>query len=209
MPVLNLSNRTGWDELQVTDMLAGELQSLPEFAVIPVDRVLATLASRGQDHARTAAEVRQVGRELGADWVLLAAVTEFDPYDPPRVGLTLQGYRTAWNIVEGGRLDPVAASRLAVDSPPAAAEEEADAPCLQSQVVLDAATQETRERLKDYASRRVGYESPFGWRVHAKSQQLFLRFSCHEAIQSIRQEIGASYRSYAGRLVRRNGESSR
>lgn len=194
-PVLNLSNTADWDALQVTDMLALELQALPDFIVVPVDRVLASLALKGQTAIATPSDVRDLGRELNADMVVVAAITEFDPYDPPRVAMTVQCYwsRPAAHLSRG--FDPVAASRQASDQGMASAESGlGDAPFLQVQAVQDASWKSTVEQLRDYARARGGAQSPFGWRAHAKSQELFLRFSCHSAILTIRQET-ERYRS--------------
>ena len=197
-PVLNLSNRSDWDALQVTDMLVLAAQSLPEFAVVPEDRVLATLAERGQDAIETQEGVQALGRELGADLVIVAALTDFDPYDPPRVAMTLQATWTrSFETSPGGRFDPVTASRQASDvqvRPDAA--RSAEVPDVQIQAVFDASEDATQRQMRAYAQERHGHQSPYGWRLHGKSQELFLRFSCHRAILTIRQEI-ERYRSNA------------
>jgi len=194
-PVLNLSNRSDWDALKVTDMLALELQALPEFIVVPVDRVLAALAVKGQAAIETPSDVRDLGRELKADMVIVAAITEFDPYYPPRVAMTVQCYWSGPDAHSSRGFDPVAASRQASDEGPAPAlTRDGDAPFLQVQIVHDASWDATLEQLRKYAASRNGGQSPFGWRAHAQSQELFLRFSCHSAILTIRQET-ERYRS--------------
>lgn len=194
-PVLNLSNRSDWDALQVTDMLALELQALPEFIVVPVDRVLAALAVQGRAAIETPADVRDLGRELKADMVIVAAITEFDPYNPPRVAMTVQCYRSRPQAHSSLGFDPVAASRQASDDGlTPALTLDGEGPFLQVQVVHDASWDATLEQLRRYAASRDGGQSPSGWRAHAQSQELFLRFSCHSAILTIRLET-ERYRS--------------
>ncbi len=195
-PVINLSNRDDWDPIRVTDFLTMELQARPEFIVVPTARVLAALTVLGRDTIRTPDDVRALGRELGADLVMVGAVTEFDPYDPPRVAWTLQMYLVHPPVTaDWPALDPVAASRqpsgLGVIPPEAA---RGEAPVLQVQTLADASWDRTRARMRDYGKERNGHQSPFGWAVHGKSQQLFLRFSCQDAILTMTEEM-ERYRS--------------
>lgn len=195
-PVINLSNRDDWDPVRVTDFLTLELQARPEFIVVPTARVLAALTVLGRDAIQTPEDVRALGRELGADLVMVGAVTEYDPYDPPRVAWTLQMYlvepptRADWPA-----LDPVAASREPTGTgviPPDVARGEA--PVLQVQTLADLSRDRVRARMRAYGKERNGHQSPFGWAVHGKSQQLFLRFSCQDAILTMTKEM-ERYRS--------------
>lgn len=208
-PVLNLSNRKDWDTLQVTDMLVVAAQALPEFAAIPEDRVLALLGERGQDAIETREGIQDIGRELGADLVIVAAITDLDPYDPPRVAMTLQATWTrSFEPGSARRFDPVAASRQASDvevRPDAWRGREPQD--VQIQVVFDAANDATQREMKAYAQSRHGHQSPYGWRLHGKSQQLFLRFSCQRAILTIRQEIERYRSNTSDRYLRKRGRA--
>ena len=184
-PVLNLSNSTDLDPLTLTDMLATELAATGRFAVVPVNRVLAILAEQGLSSVTTPEQARGLGRRLGVDGVLVAAVTDFDPYSPPRIAWTAQWYPLDVPE-EGGGLDPVAASRLASDPRPAR-RAGAGASVVQVQRVVDASRPDELERIRAYDRQvRGGHESPYGWKVHTVSQQLFLRYSCWALIRTMK-----------------------
>jgi hypothetical protein len=195
-PVLNLSNSTDWDPLQVTDTLASEFQSFDEFVVVPVNRTLAALRELGLENVATPDDALQLAALLGGDLVAVLAITEYEPYSPPRVGMVLQCYRSGrWG--GSGDFDPVAASRAWSQIAPAGAvQPDRAAPFLQVQEVYDAARADVLDALEEYGLRRGGYQSPYSWRVHAQSQELFVRFSCWATIRSMKEAL-AYYRSRA------------
>lgn len=183
-PVLNLSGNRDWDVLKATDLVASELQQFPGVTVIPVNRSLAALAEHGKSGVDTPDTALWLAEELGADATVVAAVTEYNPYDPPIVGLILQLYTPA-SPAGGSGLDAVAASREATDFAPAGDIGLAGNQPLQIQRVFNASDSRVLKEMKKYAGQREGRESPYGWRVHGKSQELFVRFSLWSAIRSM------------------------
>jgi hypothetical protein len=193
-PVLNLSNSNDWDPLKVTDWVASELQQFPGVTVIPVNRAAAALAQAGKTALRSPQDAVALADEFGADATLATAITEFNPYDPPIVGLVMQWYARsgegAARISRSGtsqELDAVGGERLAAG----AADPSATArttPSRQVQRVYNAAMCSTLNEVKEFARTRQGVESPYKWRVHLKSQELFTRYCCHDAIRSMLSE---------------------
>lgn len=61
-------------------------------------------------------------------------------------------------------------------------------PELQVQRVYNAAIDQTIHELKEFAHHREGQESPYEWRVHTKSQELFVRYCCWATIRSMLSE---------------------
>jgi hypothetical protein len=184
-PVLNLSNNTDWDPLKVTDILASELQSFPGVVVIPVNRTLAALALRGKTAVETSQDALDLAREFNADATVVAAITEYDPYDPPRVGLIVQWYALDRRGA-GSTFDPVSASRQATAAAPAAElARDAAIPLYQVQRVFSAADRAVIKDIKSYAKQRDGHKSPYDWQIYTKSQELFVRYCCWAAIRPI------------------------
>ncbi len=169
-PVINLSNDARLDVLRLTDWVASEIVGEPTVNVMPLNMTLAELALRGMDAVASPEEARDIARRLGADATLVTAVTEYDPFDPMRIGLIMQWYsvrepqQNAWS--------PVAASRQAADNaaPPI------DGPGLQVQRTFSTADEDVLDEVKDYANEREGLRSAFGWRRWTKSQELFFRY---------------------------------
>lgn len=95
VPFFNLSSEPTVDGRQFALAYAAELQSIQGFEVIPVGVVENKLReyqitfSQGQDGA---VEARKLAQLLGADAVVIGAVTDFTPYYPPRCGIDVEWY---------------------------------------------------------------------------------------------------------------------
>lgn len=185
-PAMNLSGSTDFDPVAAADLFASELGHVDEVMVIPVSRVLAALAGEGRRQIQSPSHALEVCEALGADAIVVMAVTEYDPYDPPIVGMAAQLY--ALPSPPGSGFDPVAASRRA--SP--GVDEASDSPLrpkAQSQRVFNASHDEVAEAVREYARDRDADNSPMAWRKYIKSQQMFLRFCCWATVRElIRQE---------------------
>lgn len=167
--------------MRFTDLLASEFCSFEGVSVIPVNRTLAALASLGVERVDSAETALELARELGADATIVTAVTEYDPYEPPVVGLTMQWYSPQPRVARW--VDPVSASREARAVEPEIHVEVG--PRAQVQRVFQGAHESVQEAVKDYATDRDGFESPSGWRRYLRSQELFIRFSCWSTIRSM------------------------
>ena len=184
-PVLNLSNSSDWDPWTVTDMAASECSSFDGVVVIPPNRTLAALRLMGKTGVETPQDALDLANEFNADATVVAAITEYQPYDPPRVGMVMQWYAPTRQQDRGG-LDPVSASRSASDAGLAASTEiNPNAPVLQIQKVYDASDRSLQRDVRAYDRSRSGHGSPYGWRVHLKSQELFVRYCCWATFRSM------------------------
>ena len=196
-PVLNLSGSEDFDPLRVTDLVASELAGFAGVSVVPVNRVLAELALQGRTLVETPQDALQLARTFGADAAVVTAVTEYDPYDPPVIGLIMQWYEETPATQLSG-FNPVTASRLAADLPRTDHDGAASvAPRWQVQRIFDASDEELLVEVKRYADRHEGQRSPYGWRKYYKAQELYLRFCSHLLIKTIHQRLN----EYAGTAV--------
>lgn len=182
-PVLNLSGATDLDPIKLTDALASEMVASSVAAVVPVNLTLAALARRGKAWIDTPQEAVAIAQEFGADGTVVAAVTEYDPYDPPTVGLVLQ-----WYAVPGGGTSDSGGVHGAA------------AVTVQVQRVFCAADERVLAEVREYAKMRDGHDSPYGWRRYTKSQELFVRYCCWSAIRSMHRM------SQSGRLAQAASE---
>lgn len=185
-PVINLSNSTDWDPLRVTDIVASELLTFPNVAVIPVNRTLGALELMGRRGIESADDALELARELRADATLVVAITEFSPYEPPMLGVTAQLYFVPESASASSAIDPTSASRTATEFAPAAGREVAHGP-VQFQRTFNAADPKVLQEIRDYHDdeARDGRNSPYGWRVHTQSQELFIRYSMWSSLRSI------------------------
>jgi hypothetical protein len=182
-PGLNLSGSADFDPARFADLMASELSYADGVSVVPVSRVLGVLAAQGHSGVQSPAHALELTGLLGADAILVFAVTEYDPYDPPSIGISAQLYGK--RAGPGGRpLDPVALSRQAHPAPG-----EPPSPprsiLTQTQQVFDASHESVLADIRRFASFRGGDDSAFGWRKYVVSQQHFIRYCCFATIRSL------------------------
>lgn len=183
-PAINASGSRDFDPVRLGDLAASELGSIAGVHVIGVNRVLAALANRQKEAIRSPADAIQVVSDLGADGIVVFAITEYDPYDPPVVGLVVQLYAPA-DPFRPPDLDPVAESRLA--APIAASESTPDSglPWAQVQRVFNASHDTVVADVKRYAKKRDAGTGPYGWRKYLVSQEHFVRYCLHTALSEL------------------------
>jgi hypothetical protein len=182
---LNLSDSQDFDPLRVTDLVASEFLSFEGMSVIPVNRSLAYLASEGKASVETPTDALELARAFDADATVVTAITEYDPYDPPVVGMVLQWYPNQDKRRPAIRFDPVAASRMASDPEIEISAIGPASPNWQIQRVFNAADRRILKQIRDFARDRGGSESPYGWRAYTKSQELYVRFCSWTLIRTI------------------------
>ncbi len=184
-PALNHSGSQDFDPLRLADLMASELAQLPGVRVIPLNRVLAQLASEDKERIESPAHALQVMERVGADGIVVFAVTEYDPYSPPVIGLTAQLYGHGPGVTRG--FDPVLASR---QSSPFEAGVYPQLPRAEYQRVFNGADEAVKREIQRFARHRDADRSPYGWRKFLASQENFWRFCCAVTTRElIHQEV--------------------
>ncbi len=184
-PAINQSGSADFDPDRFADRMASELSYADGVSVIPVSRVLAVLLSDGVEQVASPTHALEVARTIGADAILVFSVTDYDPYDPPRIGISAQLYGRGTGAGVGS-VDPVALSRAGrmSASPPRPAGRHRRL-LAETQQVFDASHGSVIADIKRYAALRGADESPFGWRRYVVSQQGFIQYCCHATIQEL------------------------
>ena len=177
-PILNFSGEFHLDPVKAADLLASELSYVDGVTVLPVNRVVALLASQGRTQIESPAHALEVADGVGAAGIVVAGITEYDAYAPV-VGVVLQLY--APNRTAGSVFDGVAVSRMAQ---PLTVQRMADPllPTSQVQTVYNAAHDDVQAAVRRYARPRSAGENHLGWRQYLKVQTQFLRFCWHDAL---------------------------
>lgn len=182
-PALNLSGSADFDPNRFADLMASELSYADGVSVIPVSRVLGVLATQGRSGVQSPTHALELAGLLGADAILVFAVTEYEANDPPTIGISgeLYGARP-W--LRRGAVDPATLSRRArlAGSPKKSSGNRVLA---QLQRVYDASHESVVADIRRFAALRGGDGSPFGWRKYVVSQQHFIRYCCHAAIREL------------------------
>jgi len=94
VPFINLSEEPTLDGHQFAEAYFNELQLVPGFQVIPVGVVEQAILRNNIQFTpdNAAAEARRLAQSLGADAIVVGAVTDYSPYYPPRCSLQVEWY---------------------------------------------------------------------------------------------------------------------
>lgn len=178
MPIRNESGSLNADGLLVADQLARHFENVPNLDMLSVNRVLAQMESLGMEAVSRPADAMMLLKSLGVDGLVVGVVTSYDPYDPPKLGLTLELYA----IPQGGKapLDVKALSSAAVSgsgrfSPSISIRQ----PVATAGGFFDAADPPTREALGAYATDRGPKPNDHAPRLHRINMDLFSEFVCY------------------------------
>jgi len=196
-PALNLSGAADFDANRFADLMASELNYADGISVIPVSRVLAVLGMQGRVGVESPTHALELAALLGADAMLVFSVTEYDPYDPPSIGLSAQLYGTRPGTRVRG-VDPVALSHRARPGPPPSQNGRRRV-LAQVQRVFNASHGSLVEDIRAFARLRRGGRSPYGWRKYVVGQQLFIRYCCQATIRALLAGMGKSEFAAANR----------
>ena len=98
LPFINQSQAPTLDTDQVTSSYYAALQAIPGFEVMPLGvvktRIPIYIAETQPPPIETwgGKEIQQLARYLGVEAVVVGSVTDFDPYYPPRMGISTNWY---------------------------------------------------------------------------------------------------------------------
>lgn len=177
-PILNFSGNFDLDPIKSADLLASELTDFDGIVVLPVSRVVAALIAEGRDQIESPRHALDIARRIGADAILVAGVTEYDPYTPT-VGLVLQLYAQSGERPSFLREESVVRANTPAGL---AASEDSLTPIGQIQKVYNATHDDVVSDVERYAHKRSAGDSPYGWQEYLKVQTQYLRFCWHDAL---------------------------
>ena len=182
-PALNLSGSADFDRNRFADLMASELSYADGISVIPVSRVLAVLAAQGRENIDSPTHAAEVAAWVGADAILVFAVTEYDPYDPPSIGISAQLYAPR----PGPGVGTVSANTGGeIERSATPADGTARARIIaETTGVIDATHESVVADVRQFAQGRTADDSPYGWRRFLVSQQAYIRFCCHVTVRNL------------------------
>jgi len=177
-PVVNISGQKVVDPILQADLLYQQLQQVHGLTVIPVNRVAEVFVGLRIEKVQSAEQAALVCDLLGCDALAVATVTLYDPYDPPKVGASIQVFSKPAGFTRPKNIDVRELSRAAApvedDSLP-----KPDVHFLQAVGVFDAANGTVREAVLDYARGRHDPQGPMGAKEYTASMDRYCGFVYH------------------------------
>ncbi len=186
LPVLDQTTKAGFDGNEFGDILASELLKFPGF------RAVRPAAFRGHAPPRSVDEAVRLGRQCKVDAVLVAVVTDHDPYDPPRIAVSVQLLRSSSRAVSAEEVDRLVQSASWRQGPLAMSPERAGHWVAAFEDVFDAHDARVRRDLAAYAQAQVSDDSGFlGEREFLAVQSRYFQFVSHQILQHLFRLHGA------------------
>lgn len=101
VPFFNQSSERAVDGRQIAILYATELQKVPGVEVIPVGVVETAMRELNLEDLSSPRDAVKLAAALHADAVVVGTITEYSPYYPPRLGMSV-----AWYTPYGMQFDP-------------------------------------------------------------------------------------------------------
>ena len=192
-PAINLSGQRGVDPLLQADLLFKELQTVRGIRAVPVNRVAEVFASMRIDRIDSPEQAQLACELLGADAIVVPAVTFYDPYDPPKLGAAVSLFARDGSILAPrGALDMDGVrdlARAAREQRPVAMEQVAGA-FVQEAGMYDAAHGSVRAALQAYAQGRNDPQGPAaGVRAYLLSMDRYAGFVYHDLLFAMMRSL--------------------
>jgi hypothetical protein len=182
-PLRNEAGTSIADSMTVADEMVARINEVRGLAAIPMNRVISTMRAIGLTEINTPSDARALATALGVDGIVVGSITAWDPYDPPKVGLTLGLYapsRSNTNTLDARELtgSPTERTPTRFDERPL------------SVIVThyDARNHEVLMSVQRYAAGRTDYRAPLGWRSYTANMDQYVQFV---AFQSLNQLLDA------------------
>lgn len=186
-PLRNESGTLEVDPLRMADHLARHLQNAANLDVLPVNRTLAAMEALKLARVATPGDATLLMDTLGADGLVVGSLTAYDPYDPPKIGMSLALYQNP-RVERGSGLDVRKLSRSPTELPgPGSVTTRQPVSVVSAH--FDAADPLVRQKIQRYAYDRGSsshrdeqwLENPFdrgdqGWRLYRISTDLYSEF---------------------------------
>ena len=165
--MLNATNSTEVDLRETGQIFSSELQQFEGLAVFPAAVTQAAATSSGLKFPE---QSHLFARSIGVDALIVGFITDFQPYEHPRVGIMLRVYPSA--PVE--KPAPVASAALTLER------------------VYDADTTVVAAQVRSFAANREGRNSPMGDRQYLMVTSKYMHFVADRSIRDLFAE--ARYR---------------
>jgi hypothetical protein len=180
-PAIDLSGQSV-DPILQADLVYAQLQTVAGVKAIPVNRVVEVYASLRITSVQSADQAALVCDLLGADGLVVPTITAWDPYNPPKIGASLQLFARPDAYQRPGNID---VRDLVRQAAPKVGQSYPQPDFAQSVGMFDAADGSVRDRLMRYAAGRNDPLGPLKHKEYLLSIDRYSSFVYHELIEGL------------------------
>ena len=182
LPFINQTRDPKLDTLEMANIMANEITKFDGLRVIRPFQILAA----GGGAPTSMDDVLRWGRQAKADAILVAAVTDYDPYEPPRIAISLQFLRVQPRAMSAADIDKIVQSASWHRGPFALGREKAGNFIDAFEIVYDSHEERIRKELLAYAQASEDRDSPFSPdREFMVVQSRFLQFVSNQLLNRL------------------------
>lgn len=182
LPFYNHSLEARMDGVEFANLMANELLKFDGFQVVRPQQILAA----GAAVPRNAEDALRLARQAKVDAVIVVAVTDYDPYDPPRVGVSVQFLRAQGRSLSGADIDRIVQSASWRRGPLEMSREKAGNWMDAFETVYDAHEERIRREVVAYAQAQEESDSPFvGEKEFLAVQSRYLQFVSNQVLNRL------------------------
>jgi hypothetical protein len=185
-PLGNESGVSTVDTDLVADSLVSSIDEVRGIACLPLNRTIAAMRARNMPFIRTPADARLLAATLGIDALVVGNVTAYDPYNPPKLGLSLALYSR--DRADSQPFDPMKLKGSYTDYGQITRSQFADRPAAVVSEHIDGANHEVQMALRRYAQGRHDASSALGWRSGLASMDLYTEFAANFAVSRLLEQ---------------------
>lgn len=182
-PVVNLSGQKSADPILQADLVYQQLQQVEGLTVVPVNRTVEVLLSLRIDKVQSEQQAALVCDLLGCDALIVPTITIYDPYNPPKLGASLQLFMKPPSLARQATLSPREMARQA--SPAKDQSLPAGTGILQVVGMYDAQNGSVRSTLLRYAEGRNDPLGPLGAKEYLVSMDRYCGFVYHVLVADL------------------------
>ena len=179
-PAINLSGSHDFDPLVVSDCLFSEMQQVHGLNVLPLNKTLMAMRRLGLHSIDDVSAAQHLAEAMGADGIVIAAVTAYDPYKPPMVGMVLQMYTPP-----GAPVKTEPARAMGAERNMEGMGDSERQPVSQVSAVFNATNQTVLKELQGFAAGRSDYDSGLQGDRYLYDSDAYMRFVCHAMIRRL------------------------
>jgi hypothetical protein len=185
-PLNNESGTTAVDSLMVSDALVNKITETEGLGAVPMNRTLAAMRLLKMDAVRSPADARKLAEALGVDGVLAGSITSYDPYSPPKIGLSLGVFgRGGAMVPQTSRAGDPGVMRGGYSEQATGTSRFGDRPLTAVNLQFDGASHAVLMDVERYATGRHDYDSALGWQRYVTSMELFTDYAAHASVRRV------------------------
>ena len=182
-PMVNLSGQKFADPILQADLVYQQLQQVEGLTVIPVNRTVEVLLSLRIEKVQSEQQAALVCDLLGCDGLIVPTITIYDPYNPPKLGASLQLFMKPTSVARQATLSPREMARQASPAPDQSLP--TGSGILQVVGMYDAQNGSVRSTLTRYADGRNDPMGPLGAKEYLVSMDRYCGFVYHVLVADL------------------------